>query len=172
MASNTIDYLAGAIRSSLYWDGQLIDKNCTVDLPDLAYQTADIPAMGTMAVPLPGLYEDAEMVYHPTNSTKASARMYTPGTHTIDYRWNQIEYGENTAEQKLVTHRVIATGTPKKKQHARTIAPGQKPEGEIPIALFSYRYYVDGETMVEWDRFTWTDNLMGEDYGYDYSKNL
>lgn len=171
-ASNTIDYLAGSLYSTLRFDGEKVDKNCIVDLPDIPYTTVEIPAMGTMTVPLVSIFDDAELVYHPTNSTKKAHKTMTPGTHELDYRWNQIEYEEGTAKQKTVLHKVIATVTSKKISTGRTIEKGTKAEAEIPFSVFSYREYVDGEPILEWDRFAETFKYLGVDYGMDYFEGL
>ena len=171
-ASNTIDYLAGPIYATLYIDGELVDRNMKVDLPNWEYQSVDIPAMGTMNVPLPGLYNDAQIVFYPTNATKKSAKLMAPGTHDYDLRFNQIEYEENTANQKTVTHRYLGRGTPMAKHLGGTVERGTKPDRSVAWAIFNFNYYCAGELITAIDRFSQQDEHLGVNYTQDYMMNL
>lgn len=159
------------LGTSTYIDGQKVQQNVKFDLPEVAYKTAEIQAMGTHEVPLKGFFEAMEhkVYFDRTDALVLSA--YRPGKVEIRHHWVQDEFDPNGDEVEA-DYKAIIVGICKTAYPTGTIETGETPEIELARTVNSIAIYRSGVELLCIDRFSQTYRFNGKDYYRDIDQYL
>lgn len=84
-----MDRYGAVVASTMYCDGELVAKDVEFTLPDAAFQTVDVQAMGTMSVPVIGLLDNMELTVNHIGVDVNVAKACRPGKNSLEFRWVQ-----------------------------------------------------------------------------------
>ena len=152
MATN---YLAGpTLRTSWLCDGSYVDKDCVITLPEIAMQTAEFKAMGTI-----------ETTVAQNGLKKEYFKAFGLESKTHEFRASQ----QVTVDGKVKTVGIKAfvKGIVKSIPGA-TLEQGETVDGDISIATLRYQLFVDGEEVILIDKL----NNIFKIYGKDYAESM
>lgn len=162
MATN---YLAGpTLRTSWLCDGSYVDKDCVITLPEIAMQTAEFKAMGTIEIPVP-LTDAIETTVAQNGLKKEYFKAFGLESKTHEFRASQ----QVTVDGKVKTVGIKAfiKGIVKSIPGA-TLEQGETVDGDISIATLRYQLFVDGEEVILIDKL----NNIFKIYGKDYAESM
>ena len=84
-----LDIKSANVADTAYIGDKLVAKDVSFTLPAVALQTAEVKAMGTMTVPIPGLIEDMELAITKIGIDIGLGRLSRLESRTIEFRWVQ-----------------------------------------------------------------------------------
>ena len=84
-----IDVRGPVMANTAYVNNQLVAHDVAFTLPEITPMTADVQAMGSMSLPIWGLFEDMESTITKIGVDLGLAKLITPQPMTIEYRWVQ-----------------------------------------------------------------------------------
>lgn len=162
----------GAIEASTtYCDNTLVACDSTFTLPEIAFATADIQAMGTASLPLLGLIEDMESSITKVGIDKNMTKLSEPGVHNIEHRWVQdVIRSDGSVKQEGC--KVFLRVLPKKLAPGAGLEIGSTSENDLTFAVTRMKLVVNGEEILLVDRFAHILKVNGKDYYNDFNKYL
>ena len=97
-----MDKNAAVIADVMLINKKKAAEDVTFELPSVAFQTADVAAMGTLSIPLVGLLDDMTMTITKVGVDKGYGTMITPEKLAIEFRWVQdVVNGDGSVTQGL-----------------------------------------------------------------------
>lgn len=159
--------LDGAILAdTVYNDGVLVAKDVAITLPAVNMATADLKAMGTMSMPMPGQIEAMEASITKIGTDKGLRKLVKFESKTLEFRWvKDVKTADGSS--KVVGHKAFLRVVPKSIP-GLGVDPGNMIESEIPFAVTRYQLFVDGEEYWLIDQL---NQILRVD-GVDYCKNI
>ena len=155
--------LTGAINgTTAYVDGQLVGRDVTVSLPELAWLTAELQATGTTEIPILGLLEAMETTIKKIGIDNGLVKACTPASKDYEFRWAQT-ITTPQGSSKIVGSKASIRGIPKTVP-GMDVEPGSTVEAEIPIATTRYALYLDGKEAICIDKLAGVIRFDGTDY--------
>ena len=148
--------------STTYCDNELVARDATFTLPEIAFMTADIQAMGTASLPLLGLIEDMESSITKVGIDKNMTKLSVPGTHSIEHRWVQ-DVIMSDGSVKHEGCKVFLRSMPKKLAPGAGLEIGSSSENDLTFAVTRMKLVVDGEEILLVDRFAHILKVNGKD---------
>lgn len=160
--SGTIDLRGGVIGSSCYVGGNLVAKNCTATLPEVTMLTAELKAMGTIELPLPGLIETMELAITILGADLGLKKLCRAESLDLELRWAQnVQKNDGTTEVSAC--KAFFRAIPK-------VIPGlqvevaEVSENELTFAPTRYELIIDGERVLLIDQLNDIFEVDGKDY--------
>ena len=156
-------------------DKMLVNKavaaeDVTFELPELALQTADIAAMGTLSLPLVGLLDDMTMTVTRVGVDKGYANTIKLEKLEIEFRWVQ----DVVAANGTVSHKgckaflnCIPQSIP-----GVSVEIGSASEMQNSYTVTRYQLMYDGAEILLVDRLNQILKINGKDYMADIKKLL
>ena len=156
------DMKNAVLADTCYCDNVLAAKDVSVSLPAINFLTAEVKAMGSMDVILPGLIEAMEATITKIGLDVGLARMSTPKKHSYEFRWaqNVLKADGSTAPEGC---KAFITGTPKGVP-ATGLEIGSNIESEIAIGCTRYQLFCGGKEILCIDRLSQICRIDGVDY--------
>ena len=161
-----LDLNGAIIKTKVLIDNLLVAEDVTVSLPEIALQTVDLKAMGTMSVPIP-LTDDIEATITRIGFDKGFAKALALKPMKFECRFAQNIVKQN-GTTKVIGIKAFITGTPKTIPGG-DIEPGATFEGAIPISVKRYQLIVDGKEQTLIDKVQGILKINGHDYAKDIS---
>lgn len=156
--------------NTVYADKELVAKDTSVTLPEVAPMTADIEAMGTMSIPMWNRLEDMETSITKIGIDKGLGKMIRAEKVAIEVRFVQkVTLADGTI--KDVGCKAFLTLLPKVIPGIE-LAVGEASENEVTSTTLRYQLYADGEEMWCIDRLAGICRIGGKDYGAAIQKYL
>lgn len=162
--------IPGAVAgTTVYSDGALVARNATVTLPEVSMTTVELPAGGTVEMPVPGLVDAMEMTVTLGASDDGFGDLSSPVPHEVEVRWAQ-QMVDAQGKTKMVGYKAFANA------YAKTIPGvslevGSAGENEMTLGCTRYRLVKDGEEILLIDQLNGIFKVMGTEY-VDYSQLL
>lgn len=171
MAIGSIDYNGPVLANTFYCDNQLVAKDCTIELPEITFMTAELLAAGTFEIPIPSMLEAMELKITKIGEDKGLTAMCVPGTRAkkLEARWAD-DVVKTDASSTVRGGRAYFSALPKTFPGI-TLEPGEKSENEITFAVSRYQLVVGGQELLLIDRLNQIVRIKGENF-YDRIKPL
>ena len=150
------------VADTVYSDGKLVARDVAITLPEVTPQTADLPAMGTMSLPIWQLIENMETAITKVGIDMGLSTLIKPDMKPLEFRWVQTVTDANGAT-KNVGCKAFIKGIPTKIPGIG-VAIGEASENEVTIMTARYGLFVDGAEMFLVDRLAGIVRIDGKDY--------
>lgn len=150
------------VADSVYSENKLVARDVSITLPEVAPQTADLPAMGTMSMPIWQLIENMETAITKVGADMGLTNLIKPDMKPLEFRWVQTVTDAN-GTTKNVGCKAFIKGIPTKIPGIG-VAVGEASENEVTIMTVRYSLFVDGEEMLLIDRLAGIVRIGGKDY--------
>ena len=155
------DRQGGVVHNRVLIDGVEVARDVTVTYPDITMMTTEMQAMGTMTMPLPGLFENLELSITRDGIDKQYASMVSPKSHQIEVR-EAVEMYKADGTYGTVFLKTYAEGVPLNIPGGSSEI-GSKRSPELKFTLTKYQQYADGEELYDIDRPNLVFKVDGED---------
>lgn len=170
MAGIWKDIPAAVIGSTVYSDGALAARNCTVTLPEVTPTTVEVPAGGTIELPITGMtdaMEAAVTLGAPDDGFRSLCQMQS---HEVEVR-SALDVMGIDGTKRQVGLKAFMTA------YAKTI-PGislelaSASENELTLGVVRYQLFWDGEEVLLIDQLNNIFKVGGTDYAKDLAALL
>lgn len=165
-----MDKNAAVIADVMLINKKKAAEDVTFELPSVAFQTADVAAMGTLSIPLVGLFDDMTMTITKVGVDKGYGTMITPEKLAIEFRWVQdVVNGDGS-----VTHKgckAFINAIPQEIP-SLSVEIGSSTEAQPTYTVTRYQLVVDGKETLLVDRLNRKLKVNGKDYMSSINKLL
>lgn len=165
-----VDRQGGVVHNRVFIDGVEVARDVAVTFPDIMMMTTEIQAMGTMTMPLPGLFESFELSITRDGIDKQYASMLAPKSHDIEIR-EAVSMYKADGTYGTVYIKTYAAGVPLNIPGGSSEI-GSKRSPEIKYTLSKYQQYADGEELCNIDRLNQVFVVDGVDYMEDVRNQM
>ena len=158
------------VADSVYSDNVLVARDVAFTLPEVTPVTVDLPAMGTLSLPIWQLLENMEAAITKIGVDKGLLSLIKPNMKPLEFRWVQTVTDAN-GNNKNVGCKAFIKGISNKIPGIGGEV-GASSENEATLAVTRYSLIVDGEEMWLIDRLSGICRIGGVDYAGDISSML
>ncbi len=139
-----MDKNAAVIADVMLINKKKVAEDVTFELPSVAFQTADVAAMGTLSIPLVGLLDDMTMTITKVGVDKGYGTMITPEKLAIKFRWVQdVVNGDGSVTHKKGCKAFI-NAIPQEIP-SLSVEIGSSTEAQPTYTVTRYQLVVDGK---------------------------
>ena len=158
------------VGTSVYVNGQKVERDYGFTMPNVAFMQAEINAHGTMNVPIPQLIEDMELSVTKIGADEGLAAMSVGEPIDIEVRWVYLKINANGSNEnvgcKAFLH-CLPRGIPEV-----GIEYGEITELEPTYTVTRYTLVHDGQELFTIDRLANKITINGKDYAKDIEAML
>lgn len=158
------------VADTVYSDGKLVARDVAITLPEVTPITADLPAMGTMSLPIWQQLENMEATITKTGTDEGLRALIKPDMKPLEARWVQT-VTDADGKTKNVGCKAFIKGIPNKIPGVG-VTVGETSENECTIMVTRYALFVNGAEMFLVDRLAGIIRIDGKDYAGDISSML
>lgn len=162
MAGTFVPICGPVVADTAYSEGQLVARDIGITLPEVAPQTADLMAMGTMSMPIWQLIENMETAINKIGVDMGLGKLIKPDMKPLEFRWAQT-VTDASGNTKTVGCKAFIRGIPNKIPGIG-VAIGEAGENEVTLMTTRYNLFVDGKEMFLIDRLAGIVKIDGKDY--------
>ena len=156
------DITGAVVADTVYADNTLAARDTEFTLPGLKFLTANVKAMGNMAVPLIGLLEDMQLVVKKIGTDKGLGTMNKLEKQNLEFRWAQnVVKADGTMKNAgcKAFVRTLPASLPD-----TSVVPGESTEHENTYGVTRMQIFADGEEILCVDRLAQILRVNGKDY--------
>ena len=150
------------VADTVYSNNILVARDTSFTLPAVTPVTADLPAMGTMSMPIWSLIEDMEASITKIGHDLGLRNLITPEMKPLEVRWVQTVTDAN-GNTKNVGCKAFLKGIPKGLPEVGGEV-GSTVENAVALSLTRYQLFVDGQEMWLVDRLAGILKINGKNY--------
>lgn len=161
-----VDLDGSNLASTVYCEGDLVAKDVVFTLPAVTPKTADLRAMGTLTMPIPGQIEAMEASITKIGVDKGLRKLVKFESKTLEFRWVK-DVKKADGSTVVVGLKAFLRVTPKTIP-GLNVDPGNISENELTYSVSRYQLFVDGEEYWLIDQL---NQILRVD-GTDYCKNI
>lgn len=155
--------IKGAILGcTVYRDGELVAKDCTVTLPTVTYLTAEHSAMGKIELPMLGQIEAMEASVTKKGYDVELAKLAKPEAMNLEFRFVQDVIGSNNSsspEGCKAFMRAVPKTLP-----GSDLTLGEAGDTQVTFAVTRYQLIVGGNELLLVDQLNGIQRINGTDY--------
>lgn len=164
MKANVINYSVSADDDS----GKMkkICDTTNLQLPSIENGTETLSGAGIMGeIDFPNMFKPGAMSFSLNQriDSKDAASLYAPREHRIEVVWVSDAFDTNNAVVGIDSHKVVMKGVPKKYDPGKLEA-GSPSDGSNELEIYYYKKVLNGETIIEIDKFNYVMKILGVDY--------
>ena len=164
-----IDIPGAVAGTTVYSDGTLVARNATVTLPEVTMTTVELPAGGTVELPIPGKVNAMEATVTMGAADDGFGLLSNPVPHEVEVRWVQ-QMVDVDGKSTMVGYKAFM------KAYAKTVPGvslevGSAGENEVTLGCIRYRLVADGEEILLIDQINEIFTVHGQSYA-DYQSML
>lgn len=165
-----MDKQTAVIADKVLADSKVIAEDVSFELPEVAFQTVEVSAMGKMEVPLRALIDNMEMSITKIGVDKGLGDMLKLGKIKLEMRWVQdaVTAGGDVKHKGC---KAFVSGFAKTIP-AVSVEMGSATEIQPTYVVTRYQLYYDGKEILLIDRLNHKLRVNGKDYYEDISKLL
>lgn len=155
--------LKGPILADTLYDGTtLVARDVSFTIPEIVMKTTEMSAMGTMNVPMVGLFEDMELEITKIGVDTGWTSLSKLNRHSFEFRVVQTNVKQNgsTAPEGIK----IFVNTLPKNIPSISVNPGDKIEGSFKYTVTKLEIVINGKQTLFIDRFNNICKIDGTDY--------
>lgn len=137
----------------------------TVDLPEIALMTDTVSGSGIAGeidTPVLGHYQPMTATLHWRTIEAESVKFLTQKSHQLQFRGSQQVYDAGQGALVTVPVRAVMKLTPKR-YALGSLEPGATVEGENEFEVTYIKLFVDGDEVLEIDKYNFISKINGED---------
>lgn len=150
------------VADTVYSENKLVARDMSASLPEVTPKTADLPAMGTLTLPIWQLIENMEASITNIGVNLGLVSLIKPDMKPLELRWVQTVTDESGTTRN-VGCKAFMRGIPNKIP-AIGLEIGANVEVETTLSLTRYSLFVDGKEMFLIDRLAGIVRIDGKDY--------
>lgn len=157
-----LDKRGPVVASTVYSDLVLVARDVSVTLPTVTPLSADVPAMGTMSLPIKGLLESMELSVTKIGVDLGLAKLSSMRSQNLEFRWVQAVVKDNgtTANEGCKAFvRAVPKGIP-----GPSLEVGSSVECEMTYEVTRYQLFVGGLELLLVDRLNHKLRVNGVDW--------
>lgn len=170
MAGIFVPICGPVVADTVYAEGVLVARDVAITLPEVAAQTADVSAMGTMSIPIWQLLDNMEMSITKIGVDNGLGRLLMAGIKTLEVRWVQTVTDAEGVTKNVGCKAFLRCMT--NKIPGIELEMASPSENEITQMVTRYVLYADGEEICLIDRLAGIVRILGMDYAEDLSRML
>lgn len=160
--SKFVNICGPVVADTVYSENKLVARDVSATLPAVTPMTADLPAMGTLSMPVWQLIENMEAAINKIGLDMGLRSIITPDMKPLELRWVQTVTDAN-GRNRNVGCKAFLRGIPNKLPEIG-LEVGSAIEHEVTIALTRYNLFVDGVEMFLIDRLAGKVRIAGKEY--------
>lgn len=149
------------VKTKVLIDGNVVAEDVTISLPEVAFQTADVNAMGTLSVPI-ALTDNIEATIHQIGCDKGFYKALGLKKTKFELRWVENKL-KNSGDQEKFACKAFITGIASSIPGG-DLSPGEALDNSINVAVLRYNLFIDGKETVLIDKLNGICKLNGKDY--------
>ena len=149
------------IKTKVLIDNVVVAEDVSITLPEISLQTAELPAMGSMDVPIP-LTDAIEATINSIGFDKGFFKALGIKKTQFECRWVENELSNDGTFSKKVCRAYISGAT--KSIPGGEVSPGNSWQGNLSVSVMRYRLIVDGVETVLIDKLNNICKLGDTDY--------
>lgn len=165
-----VDIAGPIVGTTVYVQNELVAKDVSVTLPEVAATTADIMAMGTLSLPIWQMLEDMELTINKIGVDLGLSKMIRPENMSFEIRWAYVKIDQN-GFQKNIGCKAFVNCIPKVIPGAE-LTVAESAENEITATVTRYRVVEDGQELWLIDRLAGTLIVNETDFSTDVNSLL
>ena len=158
------------VADRVYVSKVLVAKDVEITLPEVTPTTADVDAMGTMAMPIWQRLDDMQTTISKIGIDLGLRSMLKADPIDLEIRWSQDDIDAN-GNVKPVGCKAFVKGIPAGIPGI-SIVPGEPSANEVPVMTTRYQLYSNGTEMFLVDRLASICRIAGKDYMKDHNALL
>ena len=170
MAGAFVNICGPVVADTTYCDGDLVARDVSISLPEVAAMTADLQAMGTFTLPIWQLLDNMEASVTKIGVDLGLRALIKPDMTPLEFRWVQTVTDANGSTRN-VGCKAFIRGIPNKIPGI-SLEVGSASESEVTITVTRYNLFVDGQEMFLIDRLAGKVRIAGKDYAEDMGSML
>jgi len=159
LPENMINYM-------VYLEGKTLLGTANIELPSLDTLTEKVKGAGIageVEAPVIGHYDILTLGIQWRTITAAAIALIAPVAHALDFRGSQQVYDSAAGTYSTVPVKVIVRAMAKKMSLGKLVVAGQTDtKNEFEISYI--KIYIDGNEVLELDKYNFIFKVMGEDY--------
>lgn len=157
-----IDIPGAVAGTTVYCDGALCARNAAGTLPEVTFTTVELPAGGTVEMPVPGMVDAMEATVTVGNPDASFAALCAPGSHEVEFRWAQQSV-DSEGNSKMSGYKAFLRANGKTLPGI-SLELGSAPENEVTLGVTRYRLVKDGVEVLLIDQLNGIFKFNGVDY--------
>lgn len=154
------------INYRVFEDGKDLIGTADVQLPSLEYMTETVKGAGVAGEvdsPTLGHFSAMSVTLNWRTVTEHLSRLATPRAHNLDIRGAQQRFNNATGELDVVPVKAVIRALPKKTDIGKFDA-GATTDSSTEMEAIYLKLTVDGETVLEIDKYNYICNIGGTDF--------
>lgn len=156
-----VNRYGAVIHNRVVVDGEEVARDVAITYPDITPLTVDIQAMGTISMPVPGLFEAFELGFTKEGFDLVFGKITTFEAHKVEIYEVASVFGADQTYSETFT-KTYATGIPGSLPGGSSEV-GSKRTLDYKFAPWTYQQYIDGEEICNIDRFNQVCVINGKD---------
>ena len=170
MGAALVPFSGPVVADTVYSDNTLVARDVAITLPEVTPFTAELPAMGTLSMPVWQLLEHMEAAITKVGTDLGLFQLLKPDMKPLEFRWVQTITDVNGVTETNGCKAFIK-GIPNKIPSIG-LNVGDPTENECTIAVVRYGLFVGGKEMLLIDRLAGICRINGTDYAKGVSSLL
>ena len=161
-------------NAKVYLEGNTLVGVADVDLPDVAYMTEKVKALGIsgeLELPVIGHFKEMKAKLKFSTATKEFAKLMTPESKLIALYASLQEYDPLINKYKSVRYRAFMNCLPLSNK-AGKVDTGKPMDSEIEFAVSAFTLEVDGNKIYDIDILNLKCEIDGKDYLLEIRQNI
>jgi len=153
------------INFRVYDENNTVLGLATIDLPQIQAMSETVSGSGIsgeVETPVRGHFQSMTTTFHWRTIEKEAAKLLQHGAHQIDARGSQQVHDAASGTYETVAVRATMKVMPKS-YNLGSFEPGAQTDSEQEFEVSYIKLYVDGEEVVEIDKFNFIAKIGGED---------
>lgn len=163
------------INAKIYNSGKSeLMGTADAELPSLEYMTESISGLGLageMETPVIGHFKSLPFKFKWNTTNELALTLLQTQTHHLDVHASIQRYDTGTGEMISQPLKVVLRGLPKKVGLGK-LEPGKKMDSETELECSYIKMWINGEVVLEIDKFNFICSVMGTDMLAGVRKDL
>lgn len=162
--ATAFDYQGPVLANTLYVNGILAGRDVNMTLPEVAFETADLNASGTVSLPVPARTDDMELSITKVGEDLGLLAMTAAadGAQTFEARWAKDvvdRMGNSRTEGARAFMRAIPKTFP-----GIELEAGEASENEMTFTVLRYQLFINGVEYCCIDKLNHILRIRGKDF--------
>ena len=162
------------INYTVFLDGERLIGTANIDLPSLDALTEKVKGAGIAGevnAPVLGHYAEMKLTINWRTITPYAAELARPVAHALDFRGSQQIYDSSAGAFRTVPVKIIVRAIPSKTSLGKMVVAGQT-DTKNEFEANYIKIYVDGNEVVEIDKYNFIVRIAGDDILADVRADL
>ncbi|MCL2791076.1 MAG: phage major tail tube protein [Desulfobulbus sp.] len=163
------------INAKVYYQGSTeLLGTANAELPSLEYITEALSGLGIageVETPVMGHFKDLGFKFNWNVTNKQAISLLAPTTHHLEVYGSIQHHDAGSGELISESIKVVLRGMPKKVGTGK-MEPAKKMEAETELSCSYIKMWMEGDEVLEIDKFNFICRIMGKDYLEQVRKDL